>query len=74
MIDLVSGGKKKVSKEDFAAVVSSVKEQCAATADLLISQLDRRFPNCNIMEALGIVFPQYWLQDKCDDLFPVHCR
>jgi hypothetical protein len=24
MIDLVSGGKKKVSKEDFAAVVSSV--------------------------------------------------
>jgi hypothetical protein len=24
------------------------------------------------MEALEIVFPQYWLQAHCDDLFPCH--
>jgi hypothetical protein len=26
------------------------------------------------MEALGIVFPQYWLQEKCDELFPLHLQ
>jgi hypothetical protein len=55
-------------------LLQSVKGQCAAATELLISQLDRRFPNCEIMEALGIVFPQYWLQDKCDELFPVHLQ
>jgi hypothetical protein len=72
MIDPILEERKNVSMEDFAVMVSSMKEQCVAAADLFISQLDKRFPNCNIMEALGIVFPQYWLQDKCDDLFPVH--
>jgi hypothetical protein len=74
MIDPILGEKKPVSMEDFATVVSFVKGQCIAAADLFISQLDRRFPNCDIMEALGIVFPQYWLQDKCDDLFLIHLQ
>jgi hypothetical protein len=26
------------------------------------------------MEAMGVVFPQYWLNPKCDDLFPVHMQ
>jgi hypothetical protein len=74
MVDLVSGEKKSISREDFCALVSSVKGQCAAAAELLISQLERRFPDCDIMEALGVIFPQYWLQDTCDDLFPVHLQ
>jgi hypothetical protein len=74
VVDSVIGERKPVSREGFAAVVTSVKGQCAAVAELLISQLDRRFPNCEIMEALEIVFPQYWLQDKCDELFPVHLQ
>jgi hypothetical protein len=40
--------------------------------ELLIAELTRRFPDCEIMEALGIVFPQYWLQAHCDKLFPHH--
>jgi hypothetical protein len=74
MVDPVSGEKKSVSREDFCALVSFVKGQCAAAAELFISQLERRFPDCDIMEALGVIFPQYWLQDTCDDLFPVHLQ
>jgi hypothetical protein len=51
MIDPVSGEKKSMSMEDFAAEISSMKGQCATAADLLISQLDGRFPNYDIMEA-----------------------
>jgi hypothetical protein len=61
MIDYVSGLSKSVSREEFNAAFSAVKGQCKAAAELLISQLEKRFPNSEIMEALGIVFPQYWL-------------
>jgi hypothetical protein len=26
------------------------------------------------MEALGVVFPKYWLQGKCDDMFLIHLQ
>jgi hypothetical protein len=74
MIDYVSGLSKSVSREEFNAAFSAVKGQCKAAAELLISQLEKRFPNSEIMEALGIVFPQYWLQEKCDELFPLHLQ
>jgi hypothetical protein len=57
MIDYVTGLSKSVSREEFDATVSTVKGQCKAAAGLLISQLEKRFPNSEIMEALGIVFP-----------------
>jgi hypothetical protein len=72
MVCAVSGQHLLVSRSDLKSVVSAVKGQCSAAAEMLISQLDRRFPNCDIMEALGVVFPQYWLQEGCDDLFPSH--
>jgi hypothetical protein len=74
VVDAVTGEKKPVSREDFDAVVTSVKGQCITAADLLISQLDKRFLNYEIMEALGVVFSQYWLQGKCDEMFPVHMQ
>ena len=49
-----------MSMKDFVAEVSSVKGQCTAAGDLLISQLDRRFPNHDIMEAPRVINPQYW--------------
>jgi hypothetical protein len=74
VVDTVTGERKPISREDFVAMVTSMKGQCAAAVELLISQLDRGFPNYEIMEALGIVFSQYWLQDKCDELFHVHLQ
>ena len=61
LTDYVTEVRKYVGREEFDIVVSAVKGQCKAIAELLISQLEKRFPKSEIMEALGIVFPQYWL-------------
>jgi hypothetical protein len=74
VVDTIIGERKPISREEFAIVVMSVKDQCATIANLLISQLDMRFQNCEIMEALGVVFPKYWLQGKCDDMFLIHLQ
>jgi hypothetical protein len=63
-----------VSRDDFLAAVSSIKGQCSSAAELLIEELSRRFPDSEIMEALGIVFPQYWRSPDCDTLFPMHMQ
>jgi hypothetical protein len=63
-----------VSRDDFLATVSSIKGQCSSAAELLIEELSRRFPDSEIMEALGIVFPQYWRSPNCDTVFPVHMQ
>jgi hypothetical protein len=45
-----------------------------ALGELLISKLVKRFLNYEIMEALGVIFLQYWLQDKSDKSFLVHLQ
>jgi hypothetical protein len=48
------GVRNSVGKEEFDSAVFVVKGQYKAAAELLISQLDKRFPNS---EALGVMFP-----------------
>jgi len=67
-----SGKKLPVTKPDLAAVISSVKGQCQDAAEMLTLELDNRFPEVELMSALGIVFPQYWLQPNADELFLLH--
>jgi hypothetical protein len=68
----VHGEHFPVSRDDFLAAVSSIKGQCSSAVELLIEELSRRLLDSKIMEALGIVFPQYWKSPDCDTLFPVH--
>jgi hypothetical protein len=63
-----------VSRDDFLSAVSSIKGQCSSVVELLIEELSRRFPDSEIMEAQGVVFPQYWKNPDCDTLFPVHMQ
>lgn len=63
-----------VSRDDFEALVTSVKGQCRDAAEMLSLELDARFPEVELMNALGVVFPQYWLQANCEDLFPMHIK
>lgn len=44
----------------------------AEVAQALISELDARFPANHIMDALGVVFPQYWAQPNADASFSAH--
>jgi hypothetical protein len=46
-----------VSRYDFLNAVSSIKGQCSSAAELLIQELSRRFPDSEIMEALGGSLP-----------------
>jgi hypothetical protein len=55
MTDYVIGVRNFVGKEDFETAVSTVKGQCRDAAKLLIVQLDKKFPNCKIKEALNVV-------------------
>jgi hypothetical protein len=71
---LVTGKKERVGRDGFEAVISSVKGQATSAAEMLISELSKRFPSCDLMDALGIVFPQFWLQAIYDALFPLHLK
>jgi hypothetical protein len=53
------GEQMSVSRDDFLVAVNSVKEQCSLAIELLIQELSKRFPDSEIMETLGVVFPQY---------------
>lgn len=72
VIDGIMCGKKVVGKDDFASSINQVKEQCCVTAKLIILELDSRFADQDVMNTLGIVFPQYWLNDSCEDTFQAH--
>jgi hypothetical protein len=43
-------------------------------ADRLIKELSSRFPASNLMDSLGVVYPQYWLQPNADELFEAHFK
>jgi hypothetical protein len=41
---------------------------------MLIAELGKRYLDHELMNALGIVFPQYWLQHNYDQFFPLHMK
>jgi hypothetical protein len=41
-------------------------------ADSLVKELSSRFPASALMDALGVVYPQYWLQPQAEELFEGH--
>jgi hypothetical protein len=66
--------KEQVARAAFDDILSSIKGQCRDAAEMLIAELGKRFPDHKLMNALGIVFPQYWLQHNCDEFFPLHMK
>jgi hypothetical protein len=71
---LVIGKKERVGRDGFEAIISSVKGQATSAAEMLISELSKRFPSCDLMDALGIIFPQFWLQANCDAIFLLYLK
>jgi hypothetical protein len=69
-----SSKKLSVARADFDGVVASVKGQCRDAAELLIGELDKRFSDFELMNSMAIVFPQFWLQSNCNDLFALHMK
>ncbi len=48
-----------MNKDVFKIVVANVKQQCEGAMVSLIKELERRFPNHQIMMMLGVVYPNY---------------
>jgi len=65
----VSGKKLPVTRAELASAVSSVKARRRDAVEMLVLELDVRLPEAELMNLLGIVFPQYWIQPNCDELF-----
>jgi hypothetical protein len=51
--------------------VASVKQQCQETTIQFITKLKARFLAQDLMDALGIICPQYWLQPEPKKRFNV---
>jgi hypothetical protein len=49
-----------------------MKNQVKWVAKFLISNLQSCFLSHDVMEGLGLVFPQYWMMEDCEDSFKKH--
>jgi hypothetical protein len=56
-------------KEDWVVICQDVKNQCIY---VLILELERRFSTQELMNAIGIVYPQYWVKPKIAMMFLKH--
>jgi hypothetical protein len=61
-----------MTRSKFLEIQASVKQQCSEAACQIILELDRRFPTVEVMDALGIVYPQYWLNESAAETFGQH--
>jgi hypothetical protein len=41
---------------------------------MLVNELESRFPAQNVLQAMGILYPQYWLAGDCESTFEKHLR
>lgn len=57
---------------DWKAMISLIKQQCREPVESLMASLDERFPQCDLLVALGIVFPQFWCFADAEEKFPLH--
>ena len=47
---------------------------CAVGATRLVAELDAHFPEQHVLDAMGVVYLQYWLQEGCDEAFTKHLK
>jgi hypothetical protein len=45
---------------------------CAEIAQSLCDELDRRFPSQELLDAFGIIYPQYWMQEGAEASLAQH--
>ncbi|KAG0595346.1 hypothetical protein M758_UG159400 [Ceratodon purpureus] len=55
---------KPVDHETYNTLIIRVKAECQVAAAQLVYELRTRFPNHSVLDALGMVYPQYWGQGR----------
>jgi hypothetical protein len=61
-----------VNKEDWAWAIDFVKKQCTKVVVGLVFEFKRRFPTQKLFNAIGIIYPQYWLVLEAKTTIPSH--
>lgn len=71
--DVLLGCEKAiVGRKDFDHVIFTVKRTCREVASKLIAKLENWFPDVDLLNALGIVHPQFWMKDDVEEAFGDH--
>jgi hypothetical protein len=50
----------------FPKVLAHVKKSCENVFKYLVHELDGRFPNHDLMLALGVIYPNFWVDHLND--------
>jgi hypothetical protein len=72
--DLVTMDSIPVIREVYAAIIDLVKSQAIEAAGRFVRELSQRFPTSSLMDAHGIIYPQYWMNVEADSNFPKHLK
>jgi hypothetical protein len=63
-----------VTRDDWVHICQNVKDQCTSIAKGLIAKLDKWFSIQDLMNAMGIIYPQYYLQLEVASMFLGHLQ
>jgi len=61
-----------VDRECFGTLTNTIKREVFGAVRQLLRELEARFSSNNVMDALGIMYPQYWLQPEGEETFTKH--
>ncbi len=61
-----------VTHNDFEIAITSMKARCIVACDLSVIELEHMFLNHELMNALGDISPQYWLEPNREFTFVTH--
>ncbi len=61
-----------VCKAIFKTSIMQMRGQCSIVANMLIIKLDQHFVDFELINAFGIVYPQFWMQFDADFSFSLH--
>jgi hypothetical protein len=48
-------------RKGFDQVIKVFKVQCIVACDVLVLKLEHKFLDYELMDVLGIIYPQYWV-------------
>jgi hypothetical protein len=61
-----------VTRVIFQHIVNNVQRQCFEITTKINDELEKHILTQDVMDALRLVYPQYWLQPSCEHTFPFH--
>jgi hypothetical protein len=55
-----------VTRAIFQQTINNVERECSGVVAKVSDELEKHFLAQDVMDALGLVYPQYWLKPSCD--------